>query len=311
MVVMFMAMSALVIGATRLWFWSDAQIIGRQKAYEDTRSTMTWPVYGPKNITDDWVFKGDPDPGEFASFQGIGPAPYSVASNPLDYLEYLGEQVHLFYALSLDQVSATLDDLNQAIADVNANIPALTSLRDMWESNFNYADGEEVTAQQKIQDLEVQLADAKIYKGDLKQIGTDENGQPIYESYPQKVTRLNEEISMATNGYYTEEVCYGGDVVYCYKTYDTSGQKWLRYFSTRNDWANDFWILDDYKSSPGNDMYRLYNDYTAGLLDWQARKSIAQEQRDNYQSSLDQANSFLTQAQEMKTKLEEVKDSKS
>jgi len=53
-----------IAGAIRMWVWSDAQMAGRQPAYEGSRLAAgsgapgcPWG-YTPKALTDDWVFYG-------------------------------------------------------------------------------------------------------------------------------------------------------------------------------------------------------------------------------------------------------------
>lgn len=64
MVIMFVMAVILIAGVIRMWVWSNAQIAGRQPAYEGSRLAAGsgapgcgWG-YTPKALTEDWVFRG-------------------------------------------------------------------------------------------------------------------------------------------------------------------------------------------------------------------------------------------------------------
>ena len=70
MVVLFTSAIVFFIGITRMWVWSNGQVVGRTVAYHASRleAGTTHPgfwgasdegVYTPKEITEEWVFSGN------------------------------------------------------------------------------------------------------------------------------------------------------------------------------------------------------------------------------------------------------------
>jgi len=84
LVVALIAVTMLFVGITRIWVWSKSIIIHRVPAYNNTRVAAGssnpgfWKVYTPKELTDEWVFKGNP----YAGSDPIVHTPGSPTSTP-------------------------------------------------------------------------------------------------------------------------------------------------------------------------------------------------------------------------------------
>lgn len=74
-VLMFIALAMLILGATRVWIFFNADFANRQTPYEESRiyagndrrnpnpADPVWPPpnWQPINLTEEWVLQGDAD----------------------------------------------------------------------------------------------------------------------------------------------------------------------------------------------------------------------------------------------------------
>ncbi|PIS34256.1 MAG: hypothetical protein COT38_01050 [Candidatus Omnitrophica bacterium CG08_land_8_20_14_0_20_41_16] len=289
----FVIMVALLAGLLGLWKWSSDNIIRRQLNYNATR-----------------VAEGS-TPSSSAPLQLPVPPEYTIEVNnamagpnvPADSLSLLSSQ----------QINDNLDNLNKLISDTQANLATLTGFRDTWQSDFEMAQQEEAKAQAEVDRLNADIA-AKQRQLETANCCGAAGGWAWWgcvdcSGFQQAIIADQAELAKATNGYYTIWN-WGDGWFWIFFTYDSSNQKWMDVFNTREAWAKDYWTLQQYGVSEGNNQYGLYTNYTAGLLDWQARKAYAQEQLVKYQKNVDDTTSALAQAEALRDKLLAAKASK-
>lgn len=298
----FIVTAALLAGLIWLWKGSSDNLIKRQLIYNRDR-----PIVGKQPRLD-------------SSWSGASST--SVMSNLEAQLNALKDGVKSLSGLSLDQINASLDSANQSIADIQKNLPFLTGFRDMWNKDFGAAQTQEAAAQAQINDLNKQLA---------------------AETDPAERDRLSIEIEKAQYGYYTTTTDYADETgSWSVTTYDYSTESahyrvtetvvtdsegfpkttltkteapgntpWQGVYNSREAWAKDYWTLQQYGVSEGNNQHGLYNNYTPGLSDWTARKTYAGEQNAQAQSNVDRANNVLTGITGIRDKLQSAKAAKS
>ena len=71
--IIFVMAILFLLGIIKIWVWAEAQIIGRQIAYNNSRveagtvygedveeKPLCWPVYEPTQLEEDWVIPRSP-----------------------------------------------------------------------------------------------------------------------------------------------------------------------------------------------------------------------------------------------------------
>ncbi|MDO8661647.1 MAG: hypothetical protein Q7K98_00280 [Candidatus Omnitrophota bacterium] len=284
-------MAVLLIGLLSLWKWSSDNIVKRQLSYNASRAQ-----------------EGSRSAG---LSQGTAALPALTDKDKQSLLDTLQAESDSFPSLSLDQLTADLERTDKAIQDLQASLSTLVGFRDGWQKDFEDAQQAEADSQQKIDALKAQIASLEEQKLNPQTAGYDESGQLIYVDYDGQINALNQEIAKTQNGYYTiETTSWNESGPTTVATYDYSNTQWMSRFGTREEWAKDYSIYHQYGASEGS-ATGLYANYTPGLLDWQARKDYAQQQRDTFQSSVTSTASVLSGMQDMQSKLQKAKESKS
>jgi len=291
----FIITATLLAGLLGLWKWSSDNIVKRQLAYNTSRLEA-----GSRAAT--------------PSFPGIPPAVTAMLSEAQAFLDALKGKGGSFSGLSLDEINANLESINQAIADIQDGLAALTAYQNKWKNSLEDSRQKEAESQQSVNALEAELAQVEEKRRDAlaRGVAYDEYGQPILQNYDAEINRLNQEISKAKNGYYTLTVlsCSSDGTCANVTTYDDSNTQWMARFETREKWAEDYSNYQQYGVSLGNNVYGLYANYTPGLLDWQARATYTQEQYNQGQPSLESAQSVLSQITAVRDQLQQAKDQK-
>lgn len=285
----FVLMAALLMGLIGLWKWSSDNIIRRQLNYNTTR-------VGAGSGT-----------GDNSVINTISTG--FTDSDVKAYLDSLGVQTDPSSGLTPEQINSYLDRVNQAISALQDNITTLQSSSDTWQSNLDYTRQQEADIQKQIQDLKAELADKQKEleaTPDVETCSEDGCVNP-HKVIEEEIKTLNQDLEKAKNGYYTtmSQNCGDSGCKTTY-TYDYSNAQWMNKFGTRDAWAQDYWAYQQYGSSQGNN-YGLYANYTAGLLDWQARATYAQSQLEAAQFNLSNAGAALAQAASIRDKLEAAK----
>jgi hypothetical protein len=281
----FIIIAALSLGFISLWKGANDTIIRQQKGFNSSR------------VSAGSVAQTNPSSSSI---------PLNFTYNTIDpAIKNIGEEA--YDLMSLEQINDNLEQVNQAISSIESYMDVLFTVRDTWRNRYDEAVSGEASEQSQINSLQLQLeekqrelANSNCYVSD----GVDSCAGLISE-----IDWLETQIGMHTNGYYTSQSLNGdGEWV---TTYDYSNDQWMAVFGSREEWAEDYRMYKQYAgASPGNYKYGLYDNYTAGLLDWQTRKDYAYSELTEAQSNLDTAESSLADLKDMQARLLEAQASK-
>jgi hypothetical protein len=302
MVIMFVLVVVFIAGVTRLWVWSDAQMAGRQPAYEGSRLAAGSDVpgcfwgYTPNPPTDDYVFGGTSQ--VFGHTSGNYEGGHYGRNNPgivvkpnLDVpsidIDDLDDCQSLRDALA--DLENSVEDIEEAIPEINKELARRQTVLDYTITQKNNAQGQ----------VEYWQGQVEYWQGQVAANCPCSN--PEYDtcaSAQAQLTQAENELKIWQEGAVVEEVCgeWG-----CYNTYNFTA--WQNYFSTKEEMAEDWWQYHTYGYSPKNAGY-LYSNYTAGVEDWELREEVAQAQRDEMQNALEQIQEALGDIEQLKEQIE-------
>ena len=147
----FVILVSLLAGLLSLWKGSSDAIIKRQMDYNLNRKTVG-------SIPSGVSFSNTTATGAVINnTQSTLDALTIAINNTLSLLDTLNA-VGDFSSLSLDDINNLLNNANNLISNLQANISALVDASNTWKSNLEYDQGQEAAIQQRIIDLQRQLA---------------------------------------------------------------------------------------------------------------------------------------------------------
>lgn len=310
LVVGFITVILFFIGVARIWTWSNAQMVGRTPAYNQTRIAAgnTHPgfwgptgqegVYTPKELTDEWVFRGNPSPGAAATINHPDlnqPTRLNLISNTnlQSNLNGIGDEIGEEDWSSLDisdpaALKAAIAKIEASITDLEDSIATLEDWRDKWQGYYN-------TATAGISQAE---RDIELWEDSVEHYCPCTPSEYI-DCSNCDAARVRLEIAK-NGGRYIWDINAGeyGEMVY------DSSQVWTSTWASRAEFAGDYWNCQIAGSFSASENPTVQSEWIAGLSDWQARQEIAETQKDNYQESLDKSNEALAGLKTLKADLE-------
>lgn len=171
--VVFVSAALFFFGITRVWVWSNSQLVGRTPAYNRSRLAAGssnpgfWGqnnegVYTPKELNDEWIFAANPyagDPGgvhlpgsstRLGYYGGNGAFNFPVDIGNYDYAN-----------MDCGMIASNLTMLYDIRAQVSNSTPAIDDELAFWDSNLIDAGNGASARQSEINNLNTAIGEAQ------------------------------------------------------------------------------------------------------------------------------------------------------
>jgi len=308
LVVGFIVIVLFFLGASRIWVWSNAQVVGRSPAYKESRISAgnTHPgfwgntgeegVYTPKELTDGWVFGEDASSGSSA----VVNIPNSGNPTKLNFVaaKALQNEINDDKNKWKDWVDVdptdpaaiqnAINEVTEAITEMEADITIIEDWRDKWQNWYDLA----------VAGISQANNDIIYWQGRVSY------HCPCTPSEWDDCSNCEEataRLAVAKDGgrhVWDPDEGEWGEYVY-----DPS-QAWMSTWATRSEFADDYYLCQIAGSYYASKNRYVQEAWIPGLSDWQEREIIAQVKRDEWQDSLDEANDGLDELKKIKADLE-------
>jgi len=291
-----------IAGAIRMWVWSNAQIAGRQPAYEGSRLAAGsgapgcgWG-YTPSELTDDYVFGGSPISFGYTSPNYSG-GPQGYTNNTVNLNDLLLPDININNMNDYQSIRDIIAELENRIQEVEEKIPDIENELDRRQKVLDYTLAQEKKAQDKAPYWQSQV---EYWEGQVAANCPCTNlDYDTCTPAQNQLAQAENELKMWQEGAVVGQVCDLEGA--CYSTYDFTA--WQSYFSTREEMAEGWWYYHTYHYSPRGARF-LHSTYTPGLVDWSERREFAQGERDLFQEILDNMEEGLEHMRQSKAQLE-------
>ena len=356
LVIAFIGVMLFFTGIVRLWVWSDSKIVGRTPAYNQTRldAGNEYPgfwgdsnegVYTPKELTDEWVFKGDASQGAnpqnhfpqglprrlpFASWCVDGNCSSSASSSVTssgydwDFVVDIGN----YDLTDCSEIEEALNEVNSALDEANDALPDIEEQLNYWRARYNEADRQARSLQgSSNQEGYATITFIDEYWWDIGRDECTATASPCVSGCT--LSCCTQDCRSRWGWRYWNCVprgCHAITVSSGFGSYEEMAERYYYYYLITSGftmdvrardyfWRNETeyrWFDNPYGRGWYGETWRSWGSWTMnfryhpGYLDWVARRNYAQGERDKFQEAYDDTVDAINKLNEQKATLEEA-----